>query len=328
MSWDRYYYPPSRPRKVDGGIKARGARGSIGESWWSRRFVDVIESFALGSRMTRGRSYARAGQVISLEVTAGVVTSRVQGSRARPYNVAIGLKPFPAAVWGRVEAALAGQALYSARLLAGDMPEDIEEVFSSAGVSLFPRSVRDLTMSCSCPDVAVPCKHLAATFYLLAEAFDADPFKILYWRGRARDDLLARLRELRCGDPAGGDPAGRDSVPEGAAADGAMVAGQDAGLAGQSPVGAALALAHVTVAPLAECLQRFWVAEQSLPAGQPPARRGLPEPAMTVETMPDLLLQQLPTPDQRIGGARLCGRLRPAYERFHCGGLTDLSDLF
>jgi len=190
------YRPPIR---VEGGIKARSARGAIGESWWSKRFLAVLESFALGTRLTRGRAYARKGQVLSVDVTPGKVTASVQGSRPSPYEVAIGLKPFPTRVWTRVEDTLAAQALFSAQLLAGEMPHEIEDVFASAGTPLFPETVADLKMSCSCPDWSVPCKHLAATFYLLAEAFDADPFQILYWRGRDRESLLDRLRVLRGG---------------------------------------------------------------------------------------------------------------------------------
>src|SRR6266508_1999401 len=189
-SWDDWP-PPSRPRRVEGGIKARSRRGQIGESWWSGRFVAILESLGMGPRLGRGRAYARAGQVLDLGVTAGTVSARVQGSRARPYRVSIGLGRFGEADWARVESALAARALYSAKLLAGEMPLQIEEVFSSCGLSLFPERAQDLAMSCSCPDWAVPCKHIAATFYLLAEAFDADPFLILAWRGRARDDRFA-----------------------------------------------------------------------------------------------------------------------------------------
>ncbi|MGE5829331.1 MAG: hypothetical protein ACM30G_13380, partial [Micromonosporaceae bacterium] len=125
-------WPPGPPRRVDGGLKARSTRGAIGESWWSRRFLAVLEELTLGGRLSRGRSYARAGQVLSLAVTPGVVTSVVQGSRAEPYRVRIGLTPYPDRVWHQIEQSLAGQALFSARLLAGEMPAEIEEVCADA----------------------------------------------------------------------------------------------------------------------------------------------------------------------------------------------------
>jgi uncharacterized Zn finger protein len=100
-----------------------------------------------------------------------------------------------------VEQALAAQALFRAKLLAGEMPHEIEDVFAECGTPLFPRSARDMEMTCSCPDWEVPCKHLAAVCYVLAEAFDDDPFALLAWRGRGREELLAALRQITAAQP-------------------------------------------------------------------------------------------------------------------------------
>jgi uncharacterized Zn finger protein len=208
-----WYPPPARPRAVEGGLKARSARGAIGQTWWSERFVTVLEDIGLGSRLQRGRSYARKGQVISLDVGAGSVTASVQGSRARPYRVRIGITAYGKLDWAKLEQALADNAWYAAMLLAGEMPEDIEDVFTGLGLSLFPRSARELSMDCSCPDWEVPCKHIAAAFYLLAEAFDADPFTILAWRGRQKDDLLANLHAARSEGPPAADRAEQAGTP-------------------------------------------------------------------------------------------------------------------
>lgn len=274
-----------RTRAVEGGLKARSTRGAIGESWWSRRFIEVLESFAIGSRLTRGRAYARKGQVLSLVVEPGEVTASVQGSREEPYRVSIGLERFPAAVWARIEEALASQALYSARLLAGDVPHELEALLADLDAPLFPQEIGDLALWCGCPDQAVPCKHIAATFYLLAEEFDEDPFQLLHWRGRSREDLLSRLRMLR-GGGVKAVKSGRNERPP-------------------VPVGAAAALADVADTPLEESVDRFWLPPQPLPA----------RPA-ALETEPDLLLRQLPTPGTVLGGAGLVSRLRPAYEAF------------
>lgn len=304
-----------RPRRVDGGLRARSTRGAIGRSWWSRRFVDVLESFALGTRLTRGRSYARAGQVISLDVAPGVVTASVQGSRSTPYQVGVQLPVFPEPVWGRIEGLLAAQALFSARLLAGDVPPELERLFAEAGAPLFPATIDELRMRCSCPDVAVPCKHLAATFYLLAEAFDADPFRLLHWRGRDRAGLLARLRVLRGAESPGEDSterkqptrqATRQATRRGGAADvgardGAGNTGRDEAAA---VVGAALALADLTVEDPVEQPDRFWLSPVPLP-DRPP----------TLATGSDLLLRQLGAPGAAIGGPGLSERLRRAYRR-------------
>ena len=190
--WDDW--PPAKPIRVEGGIKARSRRGAIGEQWWSRRFIGVLESAGLGGRLARGRSYARAGQVLDFELSQGKVAALVQGSRPRPYQVRIGVLPLTKAQWRRVQERLAARALFRAKLLAGEMPHEIEDVFAECGTPLFPRSAADLDMHCSCPDWGVPCKHLAAVCYVLAEEFDRDPFAMLAWRGKARDDLLAALR--------------------------------------------------------------------------------------------------------------------------------------
>ena len=195
----------SRPRRVEGGLRARSKRGAIGEQWWSRRFIGVLESLGMSGRLARGRNYARAGQVLGFELTTGYVTAQVQGSRPRPYRVRIQVLPLTARQWERAEQALAARALFRAKLLAGEMPHEIENVFSGCGTPLFPRSAGDMEMSCSCPDWEVPCTHLAAVCYVLAEAFDDDPFAILAWRGRGREQLLAALRRISAGqtEPAG-----------------------------------------------------------------------------------------------------------------------------
>jgi uncharacterized Zn finger protein len=191
------YYEPTAPIRVKDGIKAKSERGGIGETWWSKRWVGVLESFSLGTRLTRGRSYARQGQVISIDVEPGIVKAQVQGSRPKPYSVKIKLMPLSNQDWDRVTDAMASQAIFAAKLLAGEMPTNIEEAFNAAHVSLFPTAVTDLDTDCSCPDWANPCKHIAAVYYLLAERFDEDPFLIFKLRGRTKEQIIEILREKR-----------------------------------------------------------------------------------------------------------------------------------
>ncbi len=193
--WD--YFEPSRPIKVEGGIKTKSERGAIGSTWWSKRWVSVLESFNMGARLTRGRSYARQGQVLSIDVQPGLVKAKVQGSRPRPYNVEIHLKPLSDQDWDKVTDAMADQALFAAKLLAGEMPTNIEEAFSAVQLSLFPTAARELETDCSCPDWANPCKHIAAVYYLLAERFDEDPFLIFKLRGRTKEQIIEILRQKR-----------------------------------------------------------------------------------------------------------------------------------
>jgi uncharacterized Zn finger protein len=256
-----WYPPPARPRAVEGGLKARTARGAIGQTWWSERFVSVLEHIGLGNRLERGRNYARRGQVISLDVAAGLVSALVQGSRSRPYRVRIGIRAFGKAEWAKLEAGLAGSAWSAAKLLAGEMPDDIEDVFAVAGLSLFPAAAEELSMDCSCPDYQVPCKHIAAAFYLLAEGFDDDPFTILAWRGRDREDLLAHLQAASPGHQPAADQ--REQVGQ----------------------------------PLAACLESYFSLQAGIPVTSPPVTASdallgqLPAVSLAVRgrLLPDLL---------------------------------------
>lgn len=185
------FFEGGQPIRVDGGIAVRAKRGKIGEQWWSRRFVDILEQICDGGRLARGRTYARKGQVIDFTMTPGRVLGRVQGSRPDPYQVTITIGAYDEAQWTDVTSVLASQALYRAALLAGEMPHEIVDVFDGLNLPLFPAR---LEMICSCPDWSVPCKHASAVLYVLAEAFDDDPFLVLAWRGRGREELLAALR--------------------------------------------------------------------------------------------------------------------------------------
>jgi uncharacterized Zn finger protein len=272
---------PSTPLRVEGGLTARSARGEIGSTWWSKRFITVLESFAVGGRLTRGKAYARKGQVLSLELIPGVVSGKVQGSRATPYEVWITLPVLPNEVWERVEEAVAEQALFAAQLLGGQLPAELEQVFTDAGASLFPAAFSDLSMRCTCPDWGLPCKHLAAAFYLLAETFDDDPFRILLWRGRSRDQLMTALgaRSDAAGRAGGADPPA-------------------------APVTAASELADLPATEVEEMLDRFWVSPVPLPPRPP-----------TLEAPTDLLLRQLAGPPATLGGATLATALEDAYRR-------------
>ncbi len=151
----------------------------------------------MGTRLTRGRSYARQGQVISIDIEPGVVKAKVQGSRPKPYNIKIQLRPLSDQDWEEATEAMAAQAIFAAKLLAGEMPTNIEEAFHAVKLSLFPTAAKDLVTDCSCPDWANPCKHIAAVYYLLAERFDEDPFLIFKLRGRTKDEIIQALREKR-----------------------------------------------------------------------------------------------------------------------------------
>ncbi len=275
---ERPTFRPSRPVRVEGGLSLRSKRGDIAQTWWSRRFVEVLESLGMGGRLARGRTYARSGQVLSLSLSTSLVVALVQGSQPQPYRARIGVRKFGDEDWGRIEHALADRAVFAAKLLAGEMPPEIEDVFAGLGLTLFPATSRELTMDCTCPDWEVPCKHLAATCYLLAESFDTDPFEILAWRGRSREDLLDRLRELR--DPI---PPDRDRADDQSGDD----LGQD------------------VLPSLEDELDRFW-SQPGVPA--------VPEPEELPGRRADAILDQLDP--LTVLGHSITDELRPLYRRF------------
>lgn len=180
---------PAKRIAVQDGIKARTKRGAFATKWWAQRWISVLEGFNLGARLQRGRTYARGGQVLGIDVTPGKVEARVQGSRKDPYRVSIAIKPYTADERARFATALSASPLHLAKLLAGEMPQDIESVLDTKKLSLFPARQSELTTDCSCPDWSNPCKHIAAVYYLLGEEFDRDPFLLLAVRGIAREDL-------------------------------------------------------------------------------------------------------------------------------------------
>ena len=234
--------------------------------------------------------------MLEFSLAAGKVAARVQGSRPTPYKVTLAVQPLTAAQWKTVESRLAAQALFRARLLAGEMPAEIEQVFADAGTPLFPESSRDLTMDCNCPDWGFPCKHVAAVCYVLAEAFDDDPFAMLAWRGKSRDDLLAALRRMGASGTAGRS-----------AGSGAVGRAPASGPSGPSAVASpALAvLSDVTGQPLEESLADFW----SPGLSQARLRASPPSPA----TPPDLLLRLSEPPPALVRGQQLRDLLTPAY---------------
>jgi uncharacterized Zn finger protein len=192
--WGWYQATPKKPPPVRG-IKVK----KTGATWWGQRWIDALERMSAGysNRLARGRTYARAGRTHDLAVKAGRVTAKVTGSRSTPYTVTIQLAKLSDAAWTKAIAAMAAKAQFAAELLAGQMPREVDEAFESSCGSVFPTKEADLVTDCSCPDWANPCKHVAATHYVLGEALDRDPFLLFELRGRTKDQVLEALRAAR-----------------------------------------------------------------------------------------------------------------------------------
>ena len=198
MPYD-YWFKPTKAIQAKDGIKAQSQRGAFAKNWWAQRWIAALERLMDSGRLSRGRSYARKGQVLSIEETREGIAARVQGSQRTPYKIKIRIAPLTDAQWNKVIDGLAEQAIFSAQLLAGEMPQEIEQAFEAAKVSLFPSQRYDLETDCSCPDYANPCKHIAAAHYILGERFDEDPFLIFRLRGRTQEQVMQELRKRRAG---------------------------------------------------------------------------------------------------------------------------------
>ena len=238
MSWGWGWYPKPKPRRPAKGIRAKTTRGQFGQTWWAGLWIEALERLVDPGRLSRGRSYARSGQVLNLDIKLGRVDSRVQGSRPTPYKVRIEIKPLAEKAWDKAVDAMAAQAIFAAKLLAGEMPQNIEEAFSTAKVSLFPAKRGDLVTECSCPDWANPCKHIAAVYYLLGEQFDCDPFLIFRLRGREKGEIISGLRARRTAEVDGLAEKSRKRAPT------------------KVPV--------EKVMPLSASLDRFWMVAEDL----------------------------------------------------------------
>lgn len=175
-------------------------RNEFGSNWWSKKWNNAISSFTISSRMDKGKEYARAGNVLSIEVSKGEIEAEVQGGSQTPYKVNMEIDSFTKEQWEKIMNIMSQKAIFCAKLLNGEMPENIEEAFKEAGVSLFPKKQIHLITECSCPDTANPCKHIAAVHYMLGLEFDKDPFIILKLRGMNKEEFLKALRILRSGD--------------------------------------------------------------------------------------------------------------------------------
>jgi len=190
-AWYTHY--SSIPKAAKGGIKAQNKRGALASTWWGKQWIKTLESFPIGARLARGKSYARSGQVTDLVITSKGVSAKVQGSRSLPYSIKIQLNHYSTIEQATLTAKLAAKPIYIAQLLSSEMPESIEQVCKTAKVPLFPVKYHDLETTCTCPDYSNPCKHIAAVIYLMAEAFDRDPFLLFTLRGIDKNAFIKAI---------------------------------------------------------------------------------------------------------------------------------------
>lgn len=209
---------PLKPRRVRGGVKISTAEQASlwSDSWPAQRWVRIIEQAAPGKRAVDGLEYAALGQTKSLIVESSSLIASVQGRAERPYQVKFQVEPLTPEQWEKVGGVMTDQAVYAAKLLAGDLPANIEDVFVPLGLKLFPADASEVTVSCTCADFQADertraakkaageapgpllwCKHAACAAYLLAQRLATDPFVMFKLRGLDGQELLERLRHSR-----------------------------------------------------------------------------------------------------------------------------------
>lgn len=247
-----YQPKPVKPRKVRGGIKLASTTGAYPDSWAAQRWLRLVEQVAPGTAMVAGLEYATGGQTRTMSVEPGAVRGTVQGTVIAAYKTSLSLPILPHDQAERVIAAMTDQAVYAAKLLAGELPANIEDVFAPLGLRLFPAEpvggAGEITTKCSCREPQPWCKHACCLAYLVAERFTSDPFLIFTLRGLPREELLERLRQRRAVAAAG---------------------------VGKVPVYAPLVpgVTDVEAPPLDQCLDRFWEAGAGLAQVDFPVQR-------------------------------------------------------
>jgi uncharacterized Zn finger protein len=164
--------------------------------------ISVLKSYGWESRLSRGARYARAGQVIKINMDKGKVDAYVQGSRSKPYHVKIEFPVIPEDQWKNIFKMLEEHKEVVSELLTSNVPLDLEDLLEKINTSLFIKNPDDIDMSCTCPDYAVPCKHIAAVFYILAENFDTDPFLMLLLRGKDKQEIMSAVSDTNESDNA------------------------------------------------------------------------------------------------------------------------------
>jgi uncharacterized Zn finger protein len=165
--------------------------------WWTVGFIRYIEEISAPKQLAAARNYVRTGKVVEMNVNPGVVEAKVQGTRKAPYHVRLySSLPTPEQLDG-IKRRLSERAIYSALLLAGEMPSAILDIFRSRGAGLMPGEYGKSRLLCSCPEPHDVCKHILAALLVVTGAFDRDPFLLLRMRGLEKEDLLASVTKSR-----------------------------------------------------------------------------------------------------------------------------------
>ena len=151
---------------------------NFGKTWWGQQWLQSLNNIDYSNRLSRGSSYANKGAVISLKINNNQITAKVSGSNSKPYNVNIVIPPFFDPELSNFLQNISNKPVIISKLLNRDLSTEILKIAESNNLKVFPKQWTDFKMQCSCPDWAVPCKHLAAVIYKVSEEIDNNPFLV------------------------------------------------------------------------------------------------------------------------------------------------------
>ena len=181
------------------GQRLSSREGPVARTPLAERWFKAVEARVPPEHMTAGIEYARAGQIVSLQVFPGVIEAIVQGTAPRPYAVRIAVEPFSDVQWQKIIEAMAVEAIHHAKLLAGEIPATIDQTLAALDLVLLPEA-NGVQTHCACPTGSAnagACKHVAAAGALFADQLSASPLLIFGLLGLPADRLVERLRQQR-----------------------------------------------------------------------------------------------------------------------------------
>lgn len=283
LSQDAAAIQPSRTR-TSGDASAPGIPGAA----LAMQLLSLMHAKFLPEAWAQGTEYAKAGQIVSLEIQSGRIEANVQGSFAKPYQTSLALQTFDEDQWERVTAAMAEEAVHVAKLLSGEWPVQLQERLDSAGLPLIPADPDAFTIACTCHTANIEtqgCKHAAALVQVAAEALAMMPQRLFTFRGRTADSLLHDLRMMR-----------RVATPVSA------VSHRDSSLR--------VVMNPPPALPLEETLEEFWRRPERVNESQDGS---VHEPAPTPVHAPHALLRRL-GPSPLNGRFPMVGLLASVYD--------------
>ncbi len=170
-------------------------------TWWGQKFISALESFTDSGRLQRGRAYSGDSRILHFDITKGMATATIRGNvnpyfgvyKEPLYGTEVKMTAIADKEWTKIIANMSSKASVVTRLLLNEVPENIEDSFTSVGKHLLPYNSKDFHTECSCPDYSNPCKHIAGLCYRLSNELDQDPFLLFEMRGISKEDLQAEL---------------------------------------------------------------------------------------------------------------------------------------